>query len=448
MFDKAFKLSRLAFLVCLTGCVSYAPVANNEQSYSKAAVTEDFDAFLNFVKRTHPDLSYSADLSELDEMADNVRRSFHDGMTMREAWMEMARVNPSFHDAHVGLRRPVAALEAYEKQGGALFPAQIVFDGNGVMHLGPGVEGVAGAEILSINGVSSDAIVRTLLPRMRGETEALRQLVLARYFSQYFWIAYGGFENYAVRISKNGRARTLILNADANSEAQEDETLFTYEKIDLATGYLNVTTFEIEHKERFEYFLETAFAQIQQDGVTRLIIDLRENGGGARDLSDLLMAYLTDKPYSAISGVKARVTPENVERIPGAKIGDVISLPFKQPVSPPEAYPLRFDGDVYALIGGITYSQAIVFAATLQDFGIAPLAGEKTQGPANQTGQVQKHTLTNTTLEALAPIYIFTRASGDTSRQGVVPEIDIANDPFDPMGSVQLLLDSIAKSTD
>lgn len=448
MFNKAFIFSHLTFLLCLTGCVSYAPVPADKQSYSKAAITEDFDAFLNFVKGTHPDLSYSADLSELDETADNVRRSFHDGMTMREIWMEMARVNPSFHDAHVGLRRPVAALEVYQKQGGVLFPAQIVFGGNGVMRLGPGVEGAAGAEVLSINGVGADAIVRTLLPRMRGETEALRRLVLGRYFSQYFWIAYGGFETYAVRINKNGRTRTLTLKAGANSEPQEGETLFTYERIDSATGYLNVTTFEIEHKERFEDFLETAFAQIQQDGVTRLIIDLRENGGGARDLSDLLMAYLTDKPYSAISRVKARVTPENVKRIPGAKIGDVVSLPFKQPVSPPEAYPMRFDGDVYALIGGITYSQAIVFAATLQDYGIATLAGEKTQGPANQTGQVQKHTLANTTLEALAPIYIFTRASGDTSRQGVVPDFEIANDPLDPMESVHLLLAKISTSTD
>ncbi len=47
--------------------------------------------------------------------------------------------------------------------------------------------------------------------------------------------------------------------------------------------------------------------------------------------------------------------------------------------------------------------------------------------------------LPHTGLEALAPIYVFTRASGDTSREGVVTEIPITDDPLDPMASLNAL---------
>ena len=153
------------------------------------------------------------------------------------------------------------------------------------------------------------------------------------------------------------------------------------------------------------------------------------------------MAYLTAKPYSAISAIKARITDENISRIPGAKLGDVVSLPFQQIIKPLVDKPLRFNGSVYVLIGKLTYSQSIAFATTLQDHRIATLVGHETEGAANQTGQVQMFSMPNTSLQGLAPIYIFTRASGDKSRRGVVPDIAIEDDPLAPRAMVNNLLE-------
>ncbi len=435
-------------VLSIASCATYMPVEIEEALFTRAEVEEDFEAFIEFVKTTHPDLEYSADLLDLEAAADAVRTSLRDDMTIRNAWMAMAVINPVFADAHIGLRRPINALAAYEESGGQLFPASVVFDAVGKMQISASTSaslGVSpGDEILSINGVDAREIYDKLMPRMRGESEVLGRLVMELYFSQYFWLAHGGYERYVVRVRNQNGIRNVELMPQDNTEPRNDINQYTYKKLGENVGYLNVTSFDIKQLETVEAFLADAFKSIKNDGIDKLIIDLRENTGGAHDVSDLLMAYLTSEPYSAISGVTARITDENINLIPGSELGDVVTIPFHQFVTPPVENALRFNGDVYAIVGGRTYSQAIVFASTLQDFEIATIVGEETEGPANQTGQVQATRLPNTGMQVLAPIYIFTRASGDSSRRGVIPEIEISNDPLEPMRTVEALLQKIA----
>lgn len=214
---------------------------------------------------------------------------------------------------------------------------------------------------------------------------------------------------------------------------------YQYERIGDAVAYLNVPTFDLGQRDAFRAFVDEAFSNIQAEHIGTLIIDLRENGGGAHDVSDILLAHLADRPVAATARVTARVTSENIARLPGATLGDVVTVPFRQAYTPPEGAFL-FDGEVYVLIGKLTYSQAIVFATALQDHQLATIVGEETEGPANQSAQVQTHPLTQTGLEALAPLYIFTRANGESGRRGVIPDILIEETPGEPRHTVEALL--------
>ena len=429
-------------------CVSYVPIEVDDKTLTSDEIAEDLDAFVDFVTATHPDIEYTADVVEISNAAARVKASLPDTLSVRDAWTAMAVLNPVFGDAHVGVRRPLHALAAYEESGGHLFPASVYIEADGVIRFtAPGIEAAGirpGDELVSINGIASRDIVETLTPRMRGNSDALGRLIMGRYFPQFFWTVYGGYDRYVVRVKSAAETRSVTLAVDG-ARVEAGDTPFRFEKLTDKVAYLGVSTFDISEKDRFQVFVTDAFAQIAADDTDTIIIDLRENGGGAHDVSDLLMAYLTDKPYSAISKVTARITPENIQRIPGATLGAVVTLPFQQTINPPENLLNRFTGKVYALIGGLTYSQAIAFSSTLQDYGLATIVGEETEGPANQTGQVQMLTLPNTGFEALAPIYIFTRASGDTSNRGVIPDLELADDPRDPNASVARLLEIIEK---
>jgi len=444
------RLLSYLFIFCtvlfLSGCIALPhPVAFNEETFTRDQLVTDFDAGLAFIRETHPDLSYSANADALDAKAANIRTALTDGMTARAAWSEFARLNPVLADAHVGFRRPLHALAAYQAEGGTLFPLPVVYDGGGDLRAaasGPGVE--ANDRIVSINGQSTNDFTAALLGRMRGETPALGRLVLQLYFPIFFWAEHGGFDAYNVRLEK-ADGRTVTARLDQESTYAPTEENFTYRRLDGGVGYLNIKTFDIEQLDAFKVFLKSTFAKIDAGQINTLIIDVRENGGGANDLADQLLSYLTNEPYSPISGVKARITEQNIQLVPieGVKPGMVLDLPLQQTRTPPVSLPNRFAGDVYVLTGPMTYSAAIVFATTVQDYGFGKIAGEAPVGAANQTGQVQSFALSNTKIEALSPLYIFRRPNGDQTRTRLTVDIPIDHDPLDPEASLTALISAI-----
>jgi C-terminal processing protease CtpA/Prc len=205
---------------------------------------------------------------------------------------------------------------------------------------------------------------------------------------------------------------------------------------------LRIASFDPGLKDAFALFLRSSFAQLDEEDTDTLLIDIRDNPGGAHDVSDQLVGYLTDKDIPAASTLLARITAENRELAPNVDVGSVVRVPFDEPIAS-HAPRAPFDGDVYVLVSQDTYSQAIVFAAALQDARIARVVGEVTSGNANQTGQITIAPLANTSLQALAPLYVIYRPSGDTAMTGLRPDIPLAHDPLAPELMVEATLRAI-----
>ncbi|MEM6914364.1 MAG: S41 family peptidase, partial [Pseudomonadota bacterium] len=382
------------------------------------------------VKETHPDLAYSADLETIEQKKEEIIRDLPDEMTAREAWMAMATLNPLFKDAHIGLRRPLNLLEALgrsdDEQSAPLMTLPVRIPSSDRLEVAvesamlPGV--TAGSEIVAINGIDSKTILEELLPRMRGESETLGRLILAMRFDAFFWTGFGAFERYQIAIEQDGNTVLHDLQAGA---ASVENAPYGVRQLTPTIAYLDVPSFDISREDEFADFLPGAFEQINQLKVITLIIDLRENGGGATELSDRLMAYLTDQPFAATSSIKARVTEANQGLLPGVPLGMVLDVPFAEVVNPPQDLAHRFPWNTVILIGPLTYSQSIVFTATAIDNDVAIIAGHPTEGPANQTAQVQVIPLENTGFQALAPLYIITRGSGETGRAVIEPTIPL-----------------------
>jgi C-terminal processing protease CtpA/Prc len=414
------------------------------EKFSRAEVKSDFLAMLNFVNATHPNLQNSTDPAQLEAVIADIKTGFHDDMSVAEAWQAMAVLNPYFGDAHVGVRRPIAKLDAYKKRGGELFPMDVLIDDSATMRIADdrfkqyGL--MPGDRIIAINDIDVAQIIESLQPRMRGRSQTLRQLVMGLYFPEYFWAVYGGAERYVIRIAADKTERQIELDRVPETLVNRTGKQFAYQLLTNSTAYIDVPSFDITLKDQFQSFLDDSFARINEAQVENLIIDLRKNTGGAHDLSDLLMNYITDQPYSAFSQVTARVTDENISRIPNAELGSVVTLPYKNMQQPRAEQKNRFHGAVYVVVGSLTYSQAIVFATTVQDHAIAKIVGQETEGLANQSGQVQIFTAPNTGLQMLAPLYLFTRSSGDDLGRGVIPDLRIEDSRSDPMATIDKLL--------
>ncbi len=387
----------------------------------------DLKAWQNWTQNTHPDLTHSVSSDDYKKAVSTLSKKLNYPLNHRDAWLTFALLNPTFADAHVGLPLPTVESGENSQTG---FPYPVYIHNNKIMLKGSVEFGLdmqgENLEILSINGEASSTILAGLMARMRGESDRLRAHIIELKFAGLLEMWQGPTESYTVEfVAHTGPTRTVTLSPNSKTAPQTEPFSLSFHE---SAAILTINSFDPQHTAEVQKFLPNAFKRITAAQSSTLIIDLRTNGGGAQEVSNPLMAYLTDQPHSPISAVKARITEENQNRIPNSEIGQVISLPFSLWSEPPADLANRFKGDIIVLVGPGTYSQAIAFAATVQDFDIGRIAGVETEGRVNQTAQVQQFTLPHTGFTVRAPLYIFTRASGDTSKRGLLPDIPLTGE--------------------
>jgi C-terminal processing protease CtpA/Prc len=425
----------------------------DEPLYGADAVRADLAQLLSVITATHPDPDLSFDHARLQRTTRELAAALPERMNAREAWLTMARLNPHFHDAHTGLRHPAAAYEASLAAGSAAFPVPVFVDRDGRLRASATVGSETGLAaydtIASINGRETAGIIADLMPRMRGETESIQRLALTFNFPAHLWALLGPQKAYCVGIETgNGQHRHILLAGDKGQaplqQRNRASSAFGMSMPAPGVALLRVGSFDPGLKEVFAAFLDDSFAALDANGVKMLLIDLRDNPGGAHDVSDQLVGYLTDSEVPTASMLLARITGDNRELAPEAEPGSVVRVPFREPIQR-RATRTPFKGNVYVLVSRDTYSQAIVFAATLKDAGIARIIGETTGGNANQTGQIVVTPLANTGLQALAPLYVIYRPNGDTTMAGLQPDIPLLHDPIRPQRMVEAALDAIER---
>ena len=389
---------------------------NLEKTLKKTEIAKDYEVFINFIEQTHPDLTYTVDVNEYERVK-NLLRIDKDSASLRDIWYSFSKLNPLFNDAHLGLMIPESVNDQYLQQ----LSVTVV---NNSAYLNVANDKVY--EVLNIGSHKVETLIKRMRGHVRGESQELQNFVLEKRFFSYLDMFEVDYLNSPWGLSRRGQAN-VVTNFEKliNDFSKLDDNInpFQYSTIDNEIGILKIDSFDKKFYNLFETYLRRSFQDIVSKNIDQLIIDISNNGGGARELTDLLLSYLTENKYSPTSKVTARITDQNISRIPHAKLGDTITLPFEQWKKPENN--TVFKGDIYVVISERTYSQAIVFSNIIQDFNIAKLVGKETGGKSNQTGQVQTVVLPNSKFKVISPIYIFYSYGNPNSRKGVIPDIEL-----------------------
>lgn len=425
LFAPLISLILLVFALFPAACASSADVETNKTVWSRVELESDLDAWLDWTRSIHPAFEQSVDVDAFERQIKQVRAGLHDGMETSEAWYLFARLNPLLNDAHMGLELP--AIDSDPD------PWDVEIE-NGRAYVQLAGADEKRQEIVAVDGLSVPEMIARTLPVVRGESDALRQRILELRFRELVTLNLDGGSPVEVRLQSADGTERVVSEIKPVAVASE-ATPFSLSFLN-STAIMRIDKFEKDIDAEFASFVEESFARIASEKATRLVVDLRDNGGGAHEVSDRLLNYLTSERYTPISAVRARVTEANRGQIPGAEPGDVVAMPYAQWVKPESELDHRFDGDVIVLIGPATYSQAIVFSTTVQDYQIGLIAGEETVGKANQTAQVQHFDLPNTGFQVRAPLYVLTRSSGEETGTGVVPDIPISNVEDRPIAQI------------
>ncbi len=193
-----------------------------------------------------------------------------------------------------------------------------------------------GAEVLSVDGRSTRAILRALMPYARADgsnDDKRRALLEVRGFDRYetFDVFYALTHNpgatVRLRVRPPGSARvetfdvaTIDLATRRSllvAEAESDDPIWTLAYPRPQTALLTMPNWALyDSSWDWRGFLDQSFAEIAARGVTKLIVDIRGNEGG-NDCGDLVAARLTDTPIARegyARRTRYRQTPERLNQ--------------------------------------------------------------------------------------------------------------------------------------
>ena len=164
--------------------------------------------------------------------------------------------------------------------------------------------------------------------------------------------------------------------------------------------------------------------------------------GGDAAFSDPIAAWFAGEPFRFASELYVRSSPEAeaanaarldpddtdsvnaiyAEKFAETPYGEVFEVEFPE-VQPREEQ--QFEGNVYVLVDRHSYSNAVTFAAMVQDYGFGTIIGEETADLATTYGAMESFTLPNSGVSVGFPKAYIIRPNGDVTVRGVVPDIAI-----------------------
>ena len=452
-------VSLLLSMVLLSGCtgahLEIFPELENpalmQQKIAPELLHQDIDALVAGVKLRHPDFAGYADEVKLYQQVAALKANITTPMTRVEFFRQIGQLSHLFQDGHSFLIWPYQELNALREQGSKPFPFLVKLSSNGVFvakqYQYQNQQLLAGSQLISINGVAVTDIFANAQRYVGGETAALRQAFVAERLPFLLWAVYGFIDQFDIEYNHLGKTQRLHINNQQSwqvVQAQDTDTTadIAYRRLNDATGYLEVTSFDVE-PDVFSDQLKSAFSQIAQDKVSALVIDIRHNTGGNTDTATELASYIANKPFRLVSQMTEKLNAEN-RGLFGYKgfMGEIISTEWDDYVKPNTSAD-HFKGKVVVLIGPVSYSAAIVFATTVQDNQFGLLAGKATGGFANQSAQGNLFNLPHSQLRAYVATRLLVRPSGNSAVSAVIPDQPVADKLQDQQNGIDTALQQV-----
>lgn len=206
-----------------------------------------------------------------------------------------------------------------------------------------------------------------------------------------------GAEGTTVPISVAREGESDYLTFDVERRTIEISTV-EHRMLDGNIGYISIASFDDVTVNQFL----TALEDLENQGETALIIDLRNNGGGL---------------VSSAGSILDRLLPEGLIVYTEDKYGNREELK-----SDAENY---FDKPLVVLVNGNSASASEIFAGAIKDYGIGTLVGTQTFGK----GIVQKvYPLSDGTAVKLTVSKYYTPKGNNIHGIGITPDVEVELD--------------------
>lgn len=423
------------------------PLPFYAQSFDRAAAVQDLDFLIAKIEQYNPALrEYHPEFKERATQV--IEGTGQDSISIFEFFTQASQICALANEGHFALGTWKDAVhQGILDNSFAFLPIRVKYcAGHLYVWKDYSNEQVfqSGDQILAINGMETAAIMDALLAATPSDgfikTYAYRQIEAGFPHFYYFYIAQS--ETFDIRYTPSGSVPQTS-SIQALSRSQQGANLQKHAPkrvenppskpegfygLDFADQHAVLTLPSFDVKRINQFGVKSAkmykgiFEELQARKTQHLVVDLRNNTGGRNEFADDIVPFIMQ---GAPEGphLKKTISWEGKERI------------YKMP----KASKLAFQGKIYVLVNGKTFSAGSTLARYLKEFGAATLIGTETgtryEGFAG--GSTQSVTLPNSQIVIGIPRYLIAYPPGqaqDTRNRGLLPDYSI-NYSFDDLAA-------------
>ena len=426
------------------------------------------------LKANHPSLYWYTTKDSLENYFSTVLNGLQDSLTEPQFRNKLTWYVSKIHCGHTSTRPSKGYVKYYASKKLPQFPLNIKIWKDSAVVISNLLKKDStvkrGNIITSINGFSSRQIIDSMctLISTDGFSDNFKYQALSFNFPSYYRNAFGIDSQYVVRFQdNNGNNLTDTLqnfNSFPDSSAKKVDTttikISPIEnplskkqikqlalasarnlKIDTAlhTAFLSVNTFS---KGKLIRFFRNTFKQLKKDSIKHVVIDLRLNTGGDVMASTKLCKYLTNKPFRIADTVSSAHHGMKYKGSIAPWFWYWWAMQFSITKMDDGRYHFRyferhqfnpkknnhFDGNIYLITGGYTFSAASIFTNNLKGQSNVKIIGEETGGGSygNSAIFIPDIVLPHTKVRVRLPLFrmVLNKNHPKTGR-GIFPDVEV-----------------------
>lgn len=464
MFNKRIKNRFFGLLAVMLSLVSGTVFSQKgytiNKKYSPAALKQDAAIVKSAVLKMHPVIGIYKPKNYYEELFDNLIAGLNDSLTEKQFRIRLKLVLDELHCGHTEVMYSRAFNKAIKPMKLNFLPYYFVTVNNKIFTVMPVNRKKdslikQGSEVLRINGIPSDSILNfsRKMVSADGYVTSSKNLAMRTYVNYSYPSLFGRPDTFLIETKRGDSLKTYCVGACNLKDLpllpvglKEDSLLRKHKRANISEGYadsahkLFVLKIKSFKSSRYKKVYRRVFRQLRRDKTENLVIDLRHNGGGNLENCYRLLKYLNEKEQTVTLRSHVKNYPDKkyargnwsfrltkfVLKTIGTKRVNGDSVWFTEKIKPYKKK--HYNGKVYVLINGGTFSASCILASYLKESKRAILIGSETGGTTEgcNAGITPNYRLPNTKLQVRVPAFrIIHDINPVFTGRGVLPHHEI-----------------------
>ncbi len=469
--NKCLYLFYLTVLLLCQSCTTSKEAFNPDKKYPPDQLKEDYRLFRGILEENHPSLYWYASRDSIDHSFDKGYGAITDSMSEPAFRTLLSHVIARIGCGHTSVRYSKRYSEWLDTVRRTQFPlimkwwkdtmvlAVNLNRGDSVLKRGMIIE--------TINGRTARQLTDTLFDYFITDgynlTGKYQYLSTGLNFSSWYKNVFGYSPTFDIGYrDTDGMLQQVTIplydpltdtmrrlfrhrfipGPERSKKQRKQMDAFLTRNLQIDTGsrsaFMTVNTFE--HGNHLRGFFRESFRTLDEKKIPNLVIDVRSNGGGDATNSTLLTRYIIDKKFKLADSLYAISRHNRYDRYIQkgflyALLMDVVTSKrsdgkyhfgyFERHYYKPKRGH-HFDGQVYILTGGNSFSATTLFAGMLKGQKNVTLIGEETGGGfyGNTAWMIPDAVLPNTGIRFRLPRFrLVVDKTREKNGHGVEPDV-------------------------